>query len=208
MKKVRREHPSVFLVFACYLLCIVGWLLVDVGQLAYNRVLHQNGTLETTRLTVADFSLQEMEPMDGGFLTTGSDPQMIYSDAAQRVDTVRARIQYRTPPVVETAFYAAPGQPYSIRQMEYAQQEGEDSLFLLPAGGGQSLRIDPDATAGNLLWIEEIILNEKRPVYKFFIPSATEGALLLVGPALLASAVSVCLEIRRAWKGRKKEVGA
>ncbi|MDL2252541.1 hypothetical protein LJC49_00505 [Ruminococcaceae bacterium OttesenSCG-928-I18] len=203
MKGWRKKHPSLFLLFACYVLCLLAAVLVGLGQFAYNRVLYQNGTLETVRLTAADFTLQQMEPMEGGFLTTGGDPQMILTDTERRVDTVRTKMRYRTEPLVETAFYAKPGEPYSVRRMVYAQQRGQDRVYELPAGGRQGLRIDPDSAAGNLLWVDEVILNERRPFYRFFIPSATEGAVLLAGPALLAGGIALCRQGLGALKGRK-----
>ncbi len=206
MKKVRQlwvRRPSACLVLGCYLAAFIGALVFATGQLIYNRVLYANGTFIPKVLSADDFTFEQMEDLGEGWLTTGTDPQMLLKDPTLRVDTLRTRFGYLNPPLVQTAFYAKPGQAYSLRRMVYAKTLGESRVYTLPAAGGQSLRLDPDSAMGNILTLEEIVINEKRPFYAFYIPSATAGALLLAGPALLACALGIAFEAKRALAQRR-----
>lgn len=210
MKRMREFgawRPGAFLLLACYAAFLLGWLLLGLGRFVYNRALYASGALEEAVLTMEDFTCSGLEPLDGGWVTVNSDPQMILNDPARRVDTLRTRFTGLHAPQVETAFYAKPGQPYSLWRMVYARQTQDGQLYWLPAGGGQSLRLDPDSAAGNILQGGEMVINEKRPVYAFFLPSASVVALGLVGPGLVAAGLSILREGWQEWQARRKAKG-
>lgn len=205
MKEWRQKHKTAFLVLGCYALCLVLALLVGLGRFVYNRVLYANGTLQPASLTLADFewtgSIEAQE--NGTLLCLDTDPQLYLKDVERRVDTLRIDFAYSQDPQLVTAFWAAPDEEYSIRRMAYAREGG--SLFWLPPGGGQTLRLDPGIAAGNVITSHSITINEKRPFYAFFIPSGSVGAALLAGPALLACGLSLLGQLPLPARRKKKE---
>ncbi len=207
LKAFGARRPGAFLLLGCYAAFLLGGLLLGLGRFAYNRILYASGALAPASLSMADFTLEGMEPLGEGWVTTSSDPQMFLNDPSRRVDTLRSHFTGLNAPQVETAFYTKPGGAYSLRRMVYARQEGESQVYWLPAGGGQSLRLDPDSAAGNILHSGEIFINEKRPFYAFFLPSPEVGALLLVAPGLLAAALATLREARQEWLAHKARRG-
>lgn len=196
-----KKHRDTALLLALYAAALVLFLAVHLVGFVANRVLHANGTLAETELTVEDFTLEGLMEHEGGLVTTTSDPQMLLKDSGRRVDSLYVEFDYARAPLVSTAFWAKPGQGHSLRRMAYSQQ-GAGQLFYLPATGGQSLRLDPDTVAGNRFEIKRMVLNPKRPFLTFFIPRAGELALYLVVPGLAAC---LLVTLRRAglFAGRK-----
>lgn len=190
LNSFKTSRPAAFLLAACYAAFVLAGLLLGLGRFVYNRALYATGRLEPAMLSAADFEYTEMDLQpDGTLLCTGADPQMYLLDTRRRIDTLRADILYSQPPQIVNVFWAQEGQDYSSQKMAYPRDG--DSLFWLPAGGVQALRLDPGIVAGNTVDVRFIAINEKRPFYAFFIPSASGGALLLFGPALLACALSL-----------------
>ena len=212
-----RENPTLLLLLACYAGGLVVFLLAHLAGLAANRVAYANGSLAPAALALADFDLHELEPQpDGTLLSVGGDPQLLLRDAARRVENVTIHFEYTLPPLLVNTFWASPGQDFSLRRMAYPRQgqpEGQPKAFLLPATGGQSLRIDPGTRAGNRIAVHSIVINQKRPFFAFFVPSAGEVALLAVLPGLLACGLSLAAQwgpVQHLWQGlwpRRKKAG-
>lgn len=202
-----RENPTLLLLLACYAGGLAVFLLAHLAGFAANRVAYANGSLAPAALTLADFDLHELEPQpDGTLLSVGGDPQLLLRDAARRVENVTIHFEYTLPPLLVNAFWASPGQDFSVRRMAYPRQ-GQAEAFLLPARGGQSLRIDPGTRVGNRITVHSIVINQKRPFFAFFAPSAGEVALLAVVPGLLACGLSLAAQwgpVQRLWQRRKK----
>lgn len=207
IKEFGRRRPTALLLACCYGLCLLIWLLLGLGLFVYNRALYASGVLAPAVLSMDDFTKEGIEPLEGGWVTTTSDPKLILNDPAQRVDTLRTSFTGLYPLQVEAAFYAKHGQPYSLRRMVYAQQQGAGQLYWLPAGGGQNLRLDPDSAVGNILHSGEMVINEKRPFYAFFWPSATGVVVLLAAPALLAGGLAILRQGAEEWCAYKKKKG-
>ncbi len=205
IKRCKTEHPSLFLVGACYALCFVLALVLHTGQWLYNRALYASGALTKAVLQIDDFApVQMQEQEDGTWVTTGSDPQLILNDANLRIDTVRTEFQFSREPLIQTAFYANQEGGYSLRRMVYAREGEAGAQYWFSAGGVQNLRLDPDSSYGNVLLEGDIVVNEPRPAWAFFIPGGTELAVLLLAPAFLAGMATILLEAKKA-KNRKSQ---
>ncbi len=192
MKHFKQTHPGLFLVCACYIVALLLAFLFHTGQFVLNRVLYASGALQATVLQMEDFTPTQLERLDDGrWVTTGSDPSLLLNDANLRVDTVRTQFVFTNEPLIETAFYAQPGEAHSLRQMVYAEESGDGQVYFLPARGVQSLRIDPDSSYGNIFEVGEIVLNEPRPFWVFYIPGGVEIGILLLVPAFVAGFLSV-----------------
>lgn len=185
-----KKHPALCLVLTCYAVGLLVFLVWCVVGFAQNRLAYQSGALQTAALTLDDFDLVDLERQeDGTLLSVGGDPQLRLRDAARRVENVTVDFTYRLDPILVNAFWgdAADGdEAYSPRRMAYGKPAQGGLRFLLPAAGGQSLRVDPGTAVGNTITVHSIIVNEKRPFYAFFIPSGAQSLLLCVLPALAA----------------------
>lgn len=191
MLKLRHTHPTAFLLLVCYLAALLLWLVAHLGGFIVNRVYQANGTLPTRQLQPADFELHDMIERDGQLITTGSDPQMRLRDTALRAANVRVELCYAQAPWAATAFWAAPGAGHRVQNMVHAQKGEGSLLFLLPAAGGQSLRLDLDTKPGNVISITGITVNVPGHTARLFIPSSYEVAGFLVLPALVACGLSL-----------------
>ncbi len=188
VKQFKKLQPGVFLVVACYVVCLVLALSWHTGQFLVNRILYAGGYFVTTTVQMEEFTpVQLLMLEDGRWATTGSDPQLILNNESLHVDTVRTDFRYTIEPLMETVFFTAPDNAYNLRQMVYANHTENGSVYWLPFAGAQSLRIDPDTRAGNVIQVEEIVLNEPRPFWAFYIPSGAEIAVLLFAPAFAAA---------------------
>jgi hypothetical protein len=191
MRKRRKKHAGAALLPGCYLLALAVFLAVHLAGFIQNRLAYASGRLAYAELVLDDLDLAADLTLESGvLLTDGYDPQLTLADRGMRVETLRLVAGYSRQPLVQTVFWAAPGHAYSPRRMAYPHSIGpEGSLFLLPPGGGQGIRLDPDTVPGNRISIEKVIVNEKRPIYLFFLPSSGEVALLAALPALAACAL-------------------
>lgn len=204
MKQKIKNRPVLALAIFCYALALLALLLLHLAGFIYNRILYANGTLVQTNLTLNDFDLaQDLVWQDGQLVSIGADPQLVLKDASLRVDTLYVEIEYTVPPRQVNALYAAPGQPYSVQRMVFARPQGQGSVFWLPVGGAQNLRLDPGSTPYNIITIKQIVANQPRPFYAFFIFSPAEWAGLAVLPGLAASGVVTVVQGLRAWRGKK-----
>ena len=204
--KFRKRYPTAALLLFCYGLWLAGLVVWHLFGFVQNRVLYATGALAPATLAVADFDLDQMElRADGALVTTGADPKMTLKDTARRVENLTIQFGYSQPPRVVTAFWAAPGQGYSVRRVAYATAYGRKDMFMLPPGGGQALRLDPGILAGNEITVHSIQINQPRPVGAFFRFSAAEWTAFAIAPGLAACAISLVLEGRRAWPGRLRK---
>ena len=190
MRPFVKKHPALSLVLTCYAVGLLVFLVRCVAGFAQNRLAWQSGALQTAALTLDDFSFVDLEQQeDGTLLSVGGDPQLRLRDAARRVENVTVDFSYRLDPILVNVFWgdAADGEgAYSARRMAYGKPAQGGLRFLLPAAGGQSLRIDPGTAVGNTITVHSITINEKRPFYAFFIPGAGQAFMLCVLPALAA----------------------
>lgn len=203
MLKARKSHPNIFWPLACYAAALCVFVLLHLGFFVANRIMHANGSLVHTTLSVADFDLVEMTETEDGLLTTGSDPQMHLRNTTLRVDNVRVELTYSQTPWMATAYWAAPGTAHSLRHMATGTHSPGAAHFTLPATGGQSLRLDLDTKPGNALKITAIEINRPLPFYAFFVPSAGETALFVIIPGLAACTFVLWRRWLAAPHGRK-----
>ncbi len=193
-----RRRPGAALLLGCYgaaLAVALGWHL---WGFAANRAAYASGALAYAELTLDDFTPVDMERRGDVLFTLGGDPQLVLTDAQRRVENLEIELSYSKDPLLETAYWATPGQEYALRRMAYP---GADGTYLLPPGGGQSLRFDPGTVAGNEITFKRAVINTRRPFWAFFLPSAGEVASLAVLPGLVAAALMVLWQSLPGKKG-------
>lgn len=190
-KSLNKKNSPVLLLLASYAAGLLLFVLFQLLCFAQNRIAYANGTLMEKTLAVADFNLQEMEiKEDGSLLCLGGDPQLILKDQSLKVENISLDFSYSMHPLLVNVFWAKPGQSYSLKQMAYPQKS-QSGVFLLPAAGGQNLRVDPGTKAGNRIVVNSIVVNQKRAFYLFFVPSAGQVIVWVLGTGLAACTASL-----------------
>lgn len=192
-----RKNPETALLAGCYAAGLLVLLGVLLAGLAANRAAYASGALAPAQLTLDDFELYDLVVADGRLVSTGGDPRMILKDKSLLVENVALDAAYSRDPLTVAVYWAAPGGEYSVRRMRYPAGGGSPAVFYLPAAGGASLRIDPGVVAGNEIALNGIDINQPRPFWRFFVPTAAQWLLLAVLP-MLAACGGVAL--RRLWR--------
>lgn len=207
MKRFIKVRPWAAVAAGCYLAGALLFLGTHLAGYAQNRALYRDGVFVQQQLALSDFVLNEdLIQLDEATLeSVGPDPQLLLADPGRPIDTVELALEYSKDPYLVNVFYAAPGEDYSVRRMLYAVDG--DGLFLLPAEGGGSLRIDPGTVAGNVIRVAGITVNRPRSFWYFLRPSVMEMAALLVLPGLLACALAAGWEGLQAFKKRPRTGG-
>ena len=97
-------------------------------------------------------------------------------------------------------YYHLPGFGYTplLRVWPASQPDGS-WLYTLPRFAGQGLRLDLADSAGVRLELEAIVLNERLPAWRYFVPSVWQLFWLAALPGLAGCAVTLKRE-----KGEEK----
>lgn len=186
-----KRHPGLLLLLVCYACGLLVFLVAHTVGLVQNRLAYRNGALQPGVLALQDFELAHHLVEEEGVLhTTGTDPQLVLKDGERHVENVTLEVVYAQPPLMVNVYWAKPGQDYSLARIAYPTQNG-GKHFLLPPAGGQGLRLDLGSVNGNTIQFISATVNQKRPVWQFYLPSAGEVALLVVAPGLAACFLSV-----------------
>ena len=191
----------------CYAAALALWLLV-VGagavQTAYYR---HTGLGATESLGLEDFTLtsikdyeNEDDPEGAWFVSTDSDPQIIWEGKAY-LNRVVLKIRHEKPGNGVELYYRLGGQEqFSEKQVVYAKQTPEGWYsFDLRGKKVSGLRLDPDSLGGVPTRFEGVELNAPWPWWKRLIPTGAE-ALLLVG---LPLGVAALLRQIAQWQGKE-----
>ncbi len=190
-----RKHPTARLILSMYALGVMMWLAIHIDGAIANSGAHSSGVFTEAELALSDFELVGLElQADGSLYSTSGDPQLILKSSELLVDSVYIDIEYASPPLVEAVYWTSYGGEYNDRQQAFPIEQG---VWWLPARGGYNLRIDLGTVVANEITINSIVINGERPLYSFFIPSATEVALVIILPALFAAAISIIAKLRR-----------
>lgn len=194
MRNLKHKNPDAHMVMLLYAIGFAVLFVVHLVLYSGNLILSGRGDFEPHQLTMEDFEWEDIEERDGSYVTTGGDPRIYLKDSYIKVDSVEFDVTFSKKPLMINVFWGKTGQDYSVRRMAYDLGGGR---FWLPAFGGQNLRIDTGAVAGNVMEVHGIYLNRPRPWYSFFIPSAGSVALFIILPGLAAC----CVKLAHRFKG-------
>lgn len=200
----------------CYGAAILLCLLYGCIMLAIDTYYVTSGQLEQRRLTEESFFLdgiQLPENPDGSFdlLSENPDPQMLYSAGeAIPVRNLVFRAEQQSRPGGEmTLFYTTDeDEPFTENHRLWARQQPDGSWYFdLGCRKVQSLRFDPDTTGGVRWRGWEIVLNEPKPLWAYFLPDARPLFLLIFAPALVSALLCEGWHIVRGYLLRRKGKG-
>ncbi len=186
-------------------------LCAAVVTLAVDSADRRNGTLRTTELTLADFTLVNAHAESGTLLVSeNEDPQMLYAPAAgQKLQTLTMRLEYDRYPYERCLYYVtAKGEAFGQEKRVWPVENNDGSVtFSLPRGV-VAVRLDPGSCTDLHVEFSDIVANEAKAAGAYFLPGSGGWFALLVLPGLAAAVLQGGADILTARKSGAGETGA
>lgn len=187
---------------ALYALGVCLLALALAGNFALDQLLYAAGLLKEKTVTpenAGQYVLVNMENTGDTLVSTTGDAQLLLSPGTL-VRRLRLVAQYQGDGGEKDLYYHLPGFGYTplLRVWPASQPDGS-WLYTLPRFAGQGLRLDLADSAGVRLELEAIVLNERLPAWRYFVPSAWQLFWLAALPGLAGCAVTLKRE-----KGEEK----
>lgn len=187
---------------ALYALGVCLLALALAGNFALDQLLYAAGLLKEKTVTpenAGQYVLVNMENTGDTLVSTTGDAQLLLSPGTL-VRRLRLVARYQGDGGEKDLYYHLPGFGYTplLRVWPASQPDGS-WLYTLPRFAGQGLRLDLADSAGVRLELEAIVLNERLPARRYFVPSAWQLFWLAALPGLAGCAVTLKRE-----KGEEK----
>ncbi len=187
---------------ALYALGVCLLALALAGNFALDQLLYAAGLLKEKTVTpenAGQYVLVNMENTGDTLVSTTGDAQLLLSPGTL-VRRLRLVARYQGDGGEKDLYYHLPGFGYTplLRVWPASQPDGS-WLYTLPRFAGQGLRLDLADSAGVHLELEAIVLNERLPAWRYFVPSAWQLFWLAALPGLAGCAVTLKRE-----KGEEK----
>lgn len=187
---------------ALYALGVCLLALALAGNFALDQLLYAAGLLKEKTVTpenAGQYVLVNMENTGDMLVSTTGDAQLLLSPGTL-VRRLRLVARYQGDGGEKDLYYHLPGFGYTplLRVWPASQPDGS-WLYTLPRFAGQGLRLDLADSAGVRLELEAIVLNERLPAWRYFVPSAWQLFWLAALPGLAGCAVTLKRE-----KGEEK----
>lgn len=182
---------------ACYTVFLAGWLVLAAACFCIDRLMPQT-LLESA---AAELIGLEAQP-DGGLLTQGADPQLVYPvvDVPARRVLLEADFQ-RAPGEMELFYTRKAGPGFSVRRRVIGVPVDGGYLYTLPPGRVYGLRLDAGQMGDNGVDIGAITLNPRLGAAHYFVPTLRGLAAFAVWPALACCAFYTIMEGARFVRG-------
>lgn len=204
------KRPA-FLPILCYVVAVIIWLGTGVWSLGADALAKAGGTLYECELTLENFELVDMQPLeDGSYITTSGDPQMIWQNTdGMTVRTLRLTASFDRSPREMCLYYTnAEGEPFSVNKRVFAAQQNDGSyVYTLPQGKISALRLDPCSPEENkpvTMTFTGFALNEPAGVISYFAPGWYGALELVLYPGLCACALSLAQSAWQTYKNKKR----
>ena len=187
---------------ALYALGVCLLALALAGNFAQDQLLYAAGLLKEKTVTpenAGQYVLVNMENTGDTLVSTTGDAQLLLSPGTL-VRRLRLVARYQGDGGEKDLYYHLPGFGYTplLRVWPASQPDGS-WLYTLPRFAGQGLRLDLADSAGVRLELEAIVLNERLPAWRYFVPSVWQLFWLAALPGLAGCAVTLKRE-----KGEEK----
>lgn len=199
------SRRTIKLLAFCVLAILAVWLglvLVGAAQTVWYR---EKGLYETVTLGLEDMTLTAIKPYDKDtppeetwFVSTDSDPQMLWEGEAY-LNRVVLKVEHSRPGNGVELYYRLAGQEdFSQRQIIYARQNSEGWYeFDLRGKLVSGIRIDPDSEGGVLTRFEGVELNALWPWQERMVPTPGQAMVLLCLPVVAAAVIGQGLKWKR-----------
>lgn len=189
----------------CYAAFALAWLALGAAHLAQDAMARASGSLQTSWLTAADFTLVDLDvPEDGLLRTLSSDPQMHLDVSGRTVRNLTVYAVFEGSPREMCLYYTTrPGEDFSQDRRVFAVADGNTYRYTLPHTSISALRLDICSPAENEsvdILLEGIELNAPATAASYFLPNWYQCFCFVLYPALAAA--FVCL-LRQGWDNIK-----
>lgn len=191
----------------CYAVFFAAWLLWQLFCLGYDKAYSAEVPLAVGMGETV--GLESLPPLSGGlYLSTGEDPQIIFTQLNVSLRRVVLQCHFSSPPGEVALYYMRPGEAaFSAGQRVFGRLlNNGDYEFVLPPGQVAALRIDPGNQSGMTMQLEEVVLNPTASVWRYFLPGLRGLLAFALLPALAHCAIYTIIEIFPAFlrRGRRR----
>ena len=185
-----RKFKALHIILLAAVLTTIGFAAMGAkGCMAENSA-RKNGSLVTTQLQADDFELIAFKPMDGGWRTTDTDPQMTYTVNGS-FTSIYMEMDSQLYPGDVILYYTNPGdESWSVQKMIFLVPDGDNPSCYrgsMPLQTVDSIRIDPTSVGGNLLSFGDIIINPPQTLADYMDISAHTVLMYMIYTAFLAA---------------------
>lgn len=179
-----------------YGLGAAGLVLYMLANFALDSILYTAGVLREQTVTLADaalYQLVDLEQTGLDTLTSRTGDAQLLLTPGQPVRRLRLVAEYGAGSHERDLYYHLPGGGYSARLRVWPVRtaDGAGWVYTVPRWAGQNVRLDLVDTAPVTVRVTAIVLNERLPWYRYFIPAPWQLFWLAVLPGLLACAVTL-----------------
>lgn len=185
-----RKFRTVHILLLAAVLTAVGFAAMGAKGFMAENAARKDGSLSTIKLQADDFELIAFKPVDDGWRTTDTDPQMIYTVNGSFASIYMEMDSLLYPGDV-ILYYTNPGDAvWSARKRIFLVPDADNpSCYYgsLPLQTVDSIRIDPTAVGGNLLTFGDIIINPPQTLADYMEISAHTLLMYMIYTALLAA---------------------
>lgn len=215
MKK--KKGWAKWLLLGLYILAVAVYLVVCFIKWSTMSRAFASGNIEPQMLQLEDFTQVSILPVENSkqsFVSTDSDPQLIYSQEVPFwVDRVTFSASSQKPGGEIVLYYAEDDSylthGFSEENKIWAKQQTDGSWYFdLEGKEVQALRLDPDTTGGIVWKVESIQLNAEKPMRDYFIPNGKAIFFLFAVPLLLCAIIiyiaQILAELRQGGNTAKK----
>lgn len=196
MKK--KKASAKWLLVILYILAIAVYLLICFAHWNTMNGAFSSGNITTQTLQLEDFTQVNILPVENdkqGFVSTNSDPQLIYSQEEPfLVDRMTFSASSQKPGGEIVLYYAEDDtyltQDFDEKNKVWAKQLSDGTWYFdLNGKKVQALRLDPD-TAGGVVWqVNDIQLNVQKSMQEYFMPSWIDIFSIVFIPLLLCAII-------------------
>ncbi|MFV0413883.1 MAG: hypothetical protein ACK5L3_11580 [Oscillospiraceae bacterium] len=189
----------------CYAVFLAAWLLWQLFCLGYDKA--YSAEVQLAVGTAAIEGLESLPPLSGGlYLSTGEDPQIIFTQLNTPLRRVVLQCRFPSPPGEVALYYMRPGEAaFSAGQRVFGRLLGNGSYeFVLPPGRVAALRVDPGNQSGMTMQLDGVVLNPAVSVWRYFLPGLRGLLAFALLPALACCAIYTIIEVFPAFLGRAR----
>ncbi len=194
-----------------YPLGVLVLLGTMVLSFAADSLAYALGILHEQTITLDDaalYTLVNMERTDAQTLTAVNGDAQLLLQPGQRVRTLRLAAQYPAGLSCEMDLYwHLPGGGYTAARRIWPTvcADGAGWNYTLPWLAGQNLRLDLADQGGAAVTLSAVVLNERIPWYRYFIPTGSQLLALAAVPGLLACMAALLRDTAEFFGRKRKE---
>ena len=201
MKKIFKKTKAPIPVF-CYLLALIMYIIWGLLGFSYSTVLRSTGSITTHNLTPTEVQLVDIIILpDGTLQSTSVDPQILFPKDLGVIESLTMQIDFSGIEGEHTLYHEKNIEnPFGMYNRVWPTENQDNVFVYTPPIGTKTIRLDPTDVNGMIMEVGEITVNEQKSFFDFFKMDGGDVFYMVVIPALVASFISLVLEIKNKYK--------